>query len=50
VAAPNYAGEVGEAGNGYPASFVAAAIFQDMPMIRPPKLRLGPKIQWACEY
>jgi len=37
----NYAGEADEAGNGYTAAFVAAAIFQDT-MIRPPKLRLGP--------
>ena len=44
----NYAGVVGEAGNGYTASFAAAAIFQGTPMIRPPKLGLGPKIQWAC--
>jgi len=36
----NYAGEADEAGNGYTASFLAAAIFQDTPMIRPPKLRL----------
>jgi len=27
----NYAGEADEAGNGYTASFVAAAIFQDPP-------------------
>jgi len=31
----NYAGEISEAGNGYTTSFVAAAIFQNTPMIRP---------------
>jgi len=41
----NYAGEAGEAGNGYTASFAAAAIFQDTAMIRPPKLGLGAQIQ-----
>ena len=37
----NYTGEADETGNGYTASFAAAAIFQDTPMIQPPKLRLG---------
>jgi len=37
----NYAGEASEVGNGYTASFAAATIFQDTPMIRPPKLGLG---------
>jgi len=37
----NYAGEADEASNGHTASLVAAAIFQDTPMIRPLKLRLG---------
>jgi len=27
----NYAGQAGEVGNGYTASFAAAAIFQDIP-------------------
>jgi len=31
----NYAGEAGEVGNGYTASFAAAAILQDTPLSDP---------------
>ena len=39
----NYAVEAGEVGNGYTASFVTMAIFQDTPMIRPQNWARGPK-------